>query len=105
MGKIKTRFVCEACGAAQSRWVGKCPACGEWNTLTEQAVASGSQDGKRGAESGWLAAPPPRPISDGSAEPPSRLRSGLEEFDRVCGGGIVPGSLTLIGGDPGIGKT
>ncbi|HOJ68692.1 MAG TPA: DNA repair protein RadA [Candidatus Hydrogenedentes bacterium] len=105
VGKIKTRFVCEACGAAQSRWVGKCPACGEWNTLTEQAVASGSQDGKRGAESGWLAAPPPRPISDGSAEPPSRLRSGLEEFDRVCGGGIVPGSLTLIGGDPGIGKS
>jgi len=57
------------------------------------------------AEQGWNAAPPPRPITDGSAEPPPRLGSGLEEFDRVCGGGIVAGSLMLIGGDPGIGKS
>lgn len=71
----------------------------------EQTVSISGTVGPDGLGAVWQAAPPPRPISDGTAEPLPRVSSGLEEFDRVCGGGIVPGSLTLVGGDPGIGKS
>ncbi|MEM9911486.1 MAG: DNA repair protein RadA [Pseudomonadota bacterium] len=96
-------FVCSACGAAYTKWSGRCEACGEWNTISEEAPlsagpASKSLGAKRGTALG---------LSDlSTAEPPPpRTQSGLAELDRVLGGGLVPGSATLVGGDPGIGKS
>jgi DNA repair protein RadA/Sms len=91
-------FVCQNCGAAFSRWAGKCDACGEWNTL----VAEGEEGPRRAARKGRLFAV--EPLKGESHEAP-RLPSGIGEFDRVTGGGLVRGSVLLLGGDPGIGKS
>ncbi|MBY6152378.1 DNA repair protein RadA [Vannielia litorea] len=96
-------FSCTACGASHSKWSGQCDACGAWNTIVEEAPLSSGPKGKGlGAKKGSTIA-----LADlASPEaPPPRTTSGLDEFDRVLGGGLVPASATLVGGDPGIGKS
>ena len=102
MAREKTRFVCQACGAVAPKWQGRCEACGEWNTLIEEAAPSrgpgpaAKTGGGRRIEIVGL---------KGQSAPPPRLTSGIAEFDRVLGGGFVAGSAVLVGGDPGIGKS
>jgi len=101
MAKQKTVFYCQNCGAESAKWIGKCPACQQWNTYVEEVVkktsAASSTFQKVTSE--------PRLIQDVSPSPVNRWASGSGEFDRVLGGGIVPGSLILLGGEPGIGKS
>ena len=100
--------VCSACGHETSRWAGRCPACGEWNTLVEQVrrpVAHGRGAGSGGARSSGRAAAKPVALRDVAAVERERLSTGIGELDNVLGGGIVPGSLVLLGGSPGIGKS
>lgn len=106
MARQSKTFTCQSCGAVTSRWAGRCDSCGEWNTITEEAaetsgVAGGPLKlvGKTKGRHIELVA-----MAGETAEPP-RLITGVAEFDRVCGGGLVPGSAVLIGGDPGIGKS
>ena len=100
MARAKSRFVCQTCGTVHPRWTGKCDGCGGWNTITEEQVSDGRprsvSSGGRRIEIASLA---------GAAQVTERLISGIGEFDRVTGGGLVPGSAVLIGGDPGIGKS
>ena len=101
----KLVFVCQQCGAQQPRWMGKCPDCGEWNSLVEEKAASAQpQSSPRGGLFRMREAAP-LAYQDIESQDDARQSSGIEEFDRVLGGGIVPGSLVLIGGDPGIGKS
>ena len=107
MPKPTSHFVCQSCGASASKWGGKCEGCGGWNTLVEEAIQSGPPkglgDGRKGlGKAGRVEFVPLK--SDGDQTFPRRL-SGIGEFDRVTGGGLVPGSATLVGGDPGIGKS
>src|SRR5579863_5877636 len=106
MAKRESQFVCQQCGAAHSKWAGRCDACGGWNTLVEEVIASGPANslakttgskakGRRLDFTG---------LQGDSREIPRRV-TGIAEFDRVCGGGMVPGSALLVGGDPGIGKS
>jgi DNA repair protein RadA/Sms len=99
MARRETSFVCQNCGAAYSRWQGKCDACGEWNTIAEESSASPQS---RVPRKGRLFALEPLAGTDHEAP---RLAAGLAEFDRVTGGGFVRGSVLLLGGDPGIGKS
>ncbi|WP_372398884.1 DNA repair protein RadA [Azospirillum sp. HJ39] len=101
MAKPTTRYVCQACGASFPKWAGKCDACGEWNSLVEEAAPDAAPKGlgsARGRRIEFVGL-------HGSSEAPPRRMTGIAEFDRVCGGGLVPGSAILIGGDPGIGKS
>jgi DNA repair protein RadA/Sms len=102
MPKDRTRYVCQACGSAHPKWQGRCDACGEWNTLVEESAAPRGP-GPAGK------APPGRGIElvglQGQTAPPPRHLSRIAELDRVLGGGFVPGSAVLVGGDPGIGKS
>jgi DNA repair protein RadA/Sms len=98
VARTRTLFVCNECGGTSPRWVGQCPECGRWNTLEE------SREAPRSREVGW-AGEAPRLVSEVEAEAESRWPTGIGELDRVLGGGLVPGSVTLIGGDPGIGKS
>jgi DNA repair protein RadA/Sms len=97
-------FVCQNCGAVYTRWTGKCDACGEWNTIVEEGTESlrGSAMPGRAPRKGRQFAL--EPLSGSSPEAP-RLPSGMAELDRVTGGGFVRGSVLLLGGDPGIGKS
>ena len=99
--KLKTRYVCSSCGNAQMRWTGKCPDCGEWNTLVEEVYQESKTDVHRTA----ISSNAPQKLSQISIEDTRRLPINIGEFSRVLGGGIVPGSLVLIGGEPGIGKS
>lgn len=99
MAKEKTRFVCQACGYETIKWFGQCPGCKEWNTMVEEKVTP--QQTKQGS----FLANPPQSIQDIKSEKHERFKTSFAELDRVLGGGIVPGSLILIGGDPGIGKS
>ncbi|KRS14549.1 DNA repair protein RadA [Roseovarius atlanticus] len=102
MGKTAS-FTCTACGAVHSKWSGRCDACGEWNTIVEEApLSAGPASKSLGSKRGNAIA-----LSDlSTAEaPPPRTMSGMAELDRVLGGGLVPGSAVLVGGDPGIGKS
>lgn len=104
VGKNKVRYVCQNCGYDSLRWLGRCPDCGEWNTLTEEAMAV-TRGGRGSSSLKALSAELPCPITAVNPSEQVRISSGCKEFDRVLGGGIVPGSLVLIGGDPGIGKS
>lgn len=101
-----TVHVCQQCGFQSRKWLGKCPDCGEWNTLVEERVRAASPV-KGAAGRGALQSRETKPVRYGEIESQTEARvpSGIDEFDRVLGGGIVPGSLILIGGDPGIGKS
>lgn len=102
--KAKRSFVCQQCGATYPKWVGRCEECGEWNSLVEQAVEQGSSAVARGGGSGTILTA--QRMSDISAEESSaRLFTGFEELDTVLGGGILPGGVTLLAGQPGIGKS
>lgn len=101
MSKTKIRFACQECGHDSPKWLGRCPGCGAWNSMVEEVVARPAA--KTGLTS--LPAARPRPITAVDTAGLPRLKTGVAEFDRVLGGGIVPGSLVLLGGDPGIGKS
>jgi DNA repair protein RadA/Sms len=106
----KTVHVCSDCGAQEAKWHGQCPTCGAWNTLVEEVLpeaAAGASRGRAGRSGGRGAAErqAPRRLRDVGAAPVARLPTGIGELDRVLGGGLVPGSLTLLGGSPGIGKS
>ena len=102
MAKSTVRYVCQSCGTAHPKWQGKCENCGEWNTLVEEAP-EGRAPGPVGKVAGG------RRVEfvglKGRAAPPPRMGAGIAELDRVLGGGFVPGSVVLVGGDPGIGKS
>lgn len=101
MAKVKTKFVCTECGSESPKWMGKCPECGQWNTLVEEVEQKDIQVQQRLA--GVLSKP--ESLLDISEDIEERLSTGNCELDRVLGGGIVKGSLVLVGGDPGIGKS
>ncbi|MCP4458909.1 MAG: DNA repair protein RadA, partial [Cytophagales bacterium] len=103
MAKQKTVFYCQNCGAESAKWVGKCPSCNEWNTYVEEVI---KKEGSGTAMGSFSPVPSePRLIQDVSPDVVNRIESGSAELDRVLGGGIVPGSLILLGGEPGIGKS
>jgi DNA repair protein RadA/Sms len=98
--KTKTFYTCQNCGSQSPKWLGKCPDCNSWNTMVEEVALKSGQ-----ADVMSFPATAPQPISEVSGEAEKRLSCGISEFDRVLGGGLVAGSLVLIGGDPGIGKS
>ena len=102
MAKARSVYTCQSCGAQSSRWLGRCPSCDEWNSLVEERVESPLTLKRSGSP---RVAPPPQPIGQLTAATEARYGSGIDELDRVLGGGVVPGSVILIGGDPGIGKS
>ncbi|GFE56618.1 DNA repair protein RadA [Geobacter sp. AOG1] len=97
--KTKTLYTCQKCGYQSAKWLGKCPDCGSWNSLAEEIV------GRGGTETAAGGSATPVSISRVGGEPERRHTCGIAEFDRVLGGGLVEGSLVLVGGDPGIGKS
>jgi DNA repair protein RadA/Sms len=99
MAKSNTQFICSNCGAVTSRWQGKCPTCSQWNTLAEQAF-SGLTKSALGATAGKVLL-----LSELEDQKTARFSTGIGELDSVLGGGLVPGALVLLGGDPGIGKS
>ncbi|WP_126975999.1 DNA repair protein RadA [Frigidibacter oleivorans] len=101
MARTAASFTCTACGAVHKKWAGRCDACGGWNTIVEEAPLS------QGGAKALSAKGRSIPLTDLATEeaPPPRARSGIAEFDRVLGGGLVPASAVLVGGDPGIGKS
>lgn len=103
MAKSKTSYVCQSCGAVHSLWSGKCDACGEWNTLQAEVAEAGPPKGLAGGKKGKSLDLVGLQLQD--EKPVRRLVTGLGEFDRVTGGGLVPGCAILLGGDPGIGKS
>ena len=99
--KQKTVYNCQQCGLQSPKWLGRCPDCGQWNTLVEESVTVGKSKRALPPSSGGAATR----LAEVAVSDQDRQRCGLAEFDRVLGGGVVPGSFTLIGGDPGIGKS
>jgi len=102
MARTQGSFVCQACGAASAKWSGRCEACGGWNTIAEEKAAPPPGTTARKPARGRVIA-----LEDLKTEEnaPPRRATGIAEFDRVCGGGLVPGSALLVGGDPGVGKS
>src|SRR6266536_6546454 len=104
MAKTLARYACQACGVVAPKWAGRCEACGAWNSMVEEVPLAvppkglGPSGSRRGSRLGFVA------LRGETAGPPRRL-TGIAELDRVCGGGLVPGSTILVGGDPGIGKS
>jgi len=104
--KTKTVFACQECGAQSQKWLGRCPECGAWNTLVEERAAEVPVAASEVAKRYTLAAAAgPQLYADIDTVVAERMTTGIDEFDRVLGGGVVPGSLVLIGGEPGIGKS
>ncbi|WP_010095810.1 DNA repair protein RadA [Ornithinibacillus scapharcae] len=104
MAKRKTKFVCQECGYESAKWLGKCPGCNNWNTLVEETAITGKQSRHTFSGISQAGSKPERITSIESQDEP-RIATKLNELNRVLGGGVVPGSLVLIGGDPGIGKS
>ena len=100
MSKLQVKFICQECGAQYPRWTGRCQECGNWNTLTEEVLETAGPRKASTARSASVIE-----ISKVDAGPATRFSTGISEFDQVLGGGVVPGSLILLGGDPGIGKS
>jgi len=102
MAKSKTVYFCQNCGAESAKWIGRCPACGEWNTYTEQIVSKSKSQSQKVYESERQS---PQKLSDIKSKKEGRISTKIIELDRILGGGLVPGSIILIGGEPGIGKS
>jgi DNA repair protein RadA/Sms len=102
MARPAIRYVCQSCGAAYPKWSGRCESCGSWNSLAEEADAGAVPGSKVSARGGRVIQ---LETVKGTSPAPPRLLTGIAEFDRVCGGGLVAGSALLVGGDPGIGKS
>ena len=101
MAKTKTAFFCKNCGAESPKWLGRCPACNEWNTYTEETFSRSPKAASTGNKTRAV----PEPVSEISSGSEPRIKLHGSEFNRILGGGIVPGSVLLIGGEPGIGKS
>lgn len=104
MAKVKTRYVCANCGSVSSRWLGRCPQCGEWNTMVEETIQPEPPKGSQSMARQGMATKAAS-LADIAMEQMGRIETGIGELDRVLGGGIVPGALILLSGDPGIGKS
>ena len=104
MAKQKSVFYCQGCGYESAKWLGKCPSCNQWNTFAEEIVSKteNRNDWKQDSQS---RAARPSLIGEVSSSPEQRIATNDRELDRTLGGGMVPGSLILIGGEPGIGKS
>ncbi|MFL5764441.1 MAG: DNA repair protein RadA [Bacteroidia bacterium] len=105
MAKTKTTYFCQNCGAQSARWIGKCPSCNEWNTYVEEVVSKGEEKTPGIASTSTQRATKPQLVSEISLSEQHRIAVYDKELSRVLGGGLVPGSLTLFGGEPGIGKS
>jgi DNA repair protein RadA/Sms len=105
MARDGALYVCQSCGAVQTKWAGQCSACASWNTLVEELRASAPPGALTPSKSARLRAGLAFETLDIETPAPPRILTGVEEFDRVCGGGVVPGSAILVGGDPGVGKS
>lgn len=105
MSKVKTSFFCQNCGTQYSKWQGQCHACQEWNTIVEEVIQKEEKSGWKPSSSEVKKAPKPLRIKDIDSTQEIRLDTSDGELNRVLGGGLVPGSLTLLGGEPGIGKS
>ena len=105
--KSKTTYICRECGYKSPKWLGKCPSCGNWNTLEETLVVPEKKTSatKSLVRESTSSARMPKRIGEVKAGYETRYKTGMKELDRVLGGGIVKGSLILVGGDPGIGKS
>ena len=102
MTKVITKYVCQSCGYMSPRWTGKCPNCNEWNTFVEEAPTPAKIARKSGGVASKIE---PVALNDVNGFEDVRFKTGIAEFDRVLGGGLVSGSVVLLGGDPGIGKS
>ena len=100
--KKKTVYVCQQCGYDSPKWQGKCPGCGAWNTMVEEIALPETEETSR---TGLSDAVPPKPIGEVELEDMPRFSTGSGELDRVLGGGVIPGSMVLLVGDPGVGKS
>ena len=105
MAKTHSRYVCQQCGRVTASYMGKCPQCGEFNSLVEEVFHEEKASAKRSAVRGLTGRSEPRSIGEVSGDAEDRIHLPIGEFARVLGGGIVPGSIVLVGGDPGIGKS
>ncbi|MFA9457854.1 DNA repair protein RadA [Halalkalibacter sp. AB-rgal2] len=105
MAKKKTKFVCQECGYESAKWMGKCPGCQGWNTMVEEFEPSAKSTSRSFVTSTSTAGSKPQSIISVKSETEARISTTMLELDRVLGGGVVPGSLVLVGGDPGIGKS
>ncbi len=105
MAKIKTSYFCQSCGGQSSKWMGKCPSCNEWNTMVEEVIHKEEKKAWKQQSTSSQVSNKPSTIAEIKYESLDRISSGDKEFDRVLGGGIVQGSMVLIGGEPGIGKS
>ncbi|MEM1492891.1 DNA repair protein RadA [Bacillus velezensis] len=105
MAKSKTKFICHSCGYESAKWMGKCPGCGAWNTMVEETVKKAPANRRAAFSHSVQTVQKPSPITSIETSEEPRVHTKLEEFNRVLGGGVVKGSLVLIGGDPGIGKS
>ena len=103
MAKVKTTFFCQNCGAQAAKWVGKCNSCSEWNTFVEEVIQKETKKAVLGSTNGRVKTP--QKIADVAVSAEKRILTPDQEFNRVLGGGIVPGSIVLVGGEPGIGKS
>ncbi|WP_052587036.1 DNA repair protein RadA [Bacillus velezensis] len=105
MAKSKTKFICHSCGYESAKWMGKCPGCEAWNTMVEETIKKAPANRRAAFSHSVQTVQKPSPITSIETSEEPRVQTKLEEFNRVLGGGVVKGSLVLIGGDPGIGKS
>ena len=105
MAKIKTTFFCQNCGAESPKWIGKCPSCGQWNTFVEEVVQKSAPKEQWASPDSQSQKTHPKKISEIQLGVQQRINTQNEELNRVLGGGLVPGSIVLLGGEPGIGKS
>ena len=101
-GKVRTVYICQSCGYQSSKWLGRCPECEQWSSFVEERT---SLRGQRQPERGDQSVARPVAITEVNADEGERLPTGIAELDRVLGGGVLPGMVVLVGGDPGIGKS
>ncbi|MEX0723800.1 MAG: DNA repair protein RadA [Gracilimonas sp.] len=105
MAKVKTQYECSNCGYISPKWNGSCPSCGEWNTFVEKTITKGNSTSNHKAKVEGLESSAPQKLEDVETSEKTRFKSNISELDRVLGGGFIPGSYILIGGEPGVGKS